>query len=189
MYQTRKQLLLDLLKEEFEEELRLSEERVEFLTKDNDIDSMLSEYSFNSEVKQKLKHIQSLIDLEQFSHAGVITQVTMAHVKEDGKVNSPYETKYSKDFRTDHLDEEYKLYTSIIECVKDVLFDRDGRVLFTTGQRYVCQIKPRFMKAINNEGSPHTIKGHEDFESKELDEFFKEHFIVVHNQIHRESRT
>lgn len=68
-YQTKTQLLLDILLKDAEEDLRLSEQRIEVLTRDNDNDSLEAEYEFNRIFRLKKENIESLIELEKNSHS------------------------------------------------------------------------------------------------------------------------
>ncbi|MCV0023440.1 hypothetical protein [Bacillus sp. XT-2] len=66
-YQTRTQVALNFLLSEAREELRLCEDRIEYLTKHRDYVHMKIEKQVKANLNEKIEKISSLIDMENES--------------------------------------------------------------------------------------------------------------------------
>lgn len=85
-YQTKTQVLLDILLEEAEEDLALSQERIDGLTRERDFESLEIERETNKIYRQKKEAICFLIELEENSHANSRCLVQTGYLNDKGEI-------------------------------------------------------------------------------------------------------
>lgn len=97
-FQTKTQVLLDILLADLNEDIRLSEQRIEALKRDNDSESLEVEYEFNMISRIEKKNIESLIDLQQnsYSSSPCVVQIGYKDKDKELRVFDTYESKLLK---------------------------------------------------------------------------------------------
>lgn len=85
-YQTKTQVLLDILLEEAEEDLALSQQRIDGLMREKDFESLEIEQETNKLFRRKKEAICFLIGLEENSHSNVRCLVQTGYLNDKGKV-------------------------------------------------------------------------------------------------------
>jgi hypothetical protein len=83
-YQTKTQLLLEILLDDAKEDLYLSNQRMEYFIKDNDLETLKIERESNLEYKRKIEHIKELIKYEQNSYSSSPCFVDVGYINRDG---------------------------------------------------------------------------------------------------------
>lgn len=84
-YQTKTQLLLSILLDEAEEDLRLSQQRLDSFQKSGDDETWHIEKEFNDDIKDKLHHINWLIGYERNNYSSAKTEIAETVIPDNGE--------------------------------------------------------------------------------------------------------
>lgn len=85
-YQTEMQLLLNIILKEVNEDLKLSQERVEIFIEQGDVETLEIEREINNVYKSKKEKIESLISLECSAHSNCPSVIQLGFVDSKGTV-------------------------------------------------------------------------------------------------------
>jgi len=83
-YQTKFQTLLNILLEEVEEDIELSEGRITHLFKEKDWETLRIEAKINETYKLKKKHIEALIEMEKGCGSSHQSIIKIGYVNHEG---------------------------------------------------------------------------------------------------------
>lgn len=83
-YQTDRQLLLNILLEEVEEDIHLSEQRLYYLRKEEDYESVMAEKETNYNFKKKKEKLEELLEMEGMSRSNRASIVKIGFIDGNG---------------------------------------------------------------------------------------------------------